>query len=119
MNLANIAAATIEYDLTVIQDDSQTPLAGAIPGIAGQDIFKTMLIVLITAACACLVIMYIHTCRKYRKRIKELAGRYRDTEIKDPGWNLTELRKQISDLECDISEQMIKTEATCSIRREA
>ena len=108
MNLMNLAALTTEYELTVIPDDSPTPLAGAIPGIAGTDLFRTMLIVLITTACACLVIMYIHTCRKYRKRIRDLSGRYQNIRMDNPGWNLQELRQKVSDIECDITEQMLK-----------
>ncbi len=96
------------YELTVIPDDEQTPLAGAIPGVTGQSLFEAMMFGLLIFACACLVIAYIHSCRKYQRRINELAAHYGNRSEANNSWNIFSLKRELNDLECDVTEQMVQ-----------
>lgn len=103
----SIAALLSGYELTVIPDDTQTPLAGAIPGMTGQRLFGSLSVILLISACVCLAVIYIHSCRKYQKRIRDLAGRYERNDRSERNWNILMLKQRVSDLECDVTEQMI------------
>jgi hypothetical protein len=96
------------YELTVIPDDEQTPLAGAIPGVTGQSLFEAMMFGLLIFACVCLVIAYIHSCRKYQRRINELAAQYGNRSEANNSWNIFSLKRELNDLECDVTEQMVQ-----------
>ncbi len=102
------SASVKGYELTVVPDENQTPLAGVIPGIARQELFITLACGFLIFACACLAVIYIHSCRKYQRRINELAMQYENKSEANKSWNIFSLKKVLNDLECDVTEQMVQ-----------
>ena len=96
--LTGILSEQLNYRLTVIEDETQVPLAA---GSAAEYFLPTIMVMLLVAVLVSAMI-YLLQCNRYRMRLQELepAGSVYN------GWKLKRLKEAVSEAEMQKMEDM-------------
>lgn len=96
--MVGILLQQVEYRLTVIEDETEVPLAAG----ATMEYYWPTVAVMVLVAISVMAAVYLLNCNRYRRRLQELAPegyRYR-------GWQLKRLKEAVSEVEIQKTEDL-------------
>lgn len=97
-SVVGILLQQVEYRLTVIEDETEVPLASGVT----MEYYWPTVAVMVLAAIFVTAAVYLLNCNRYRMRLRELAPEGCDYK----GWQLSRLKEAVSEAEIQKTEDI-------------